>query len=112
AARIAEMVLKRGRWGDRQVVPEAWLEASFRPRIATGEAGTEYGYQWWLGPATLPGGRRERWMSGFGKGGQRRWVMPALELAVIITAGDYNQPGHFIGPTRLWREIVLRNLRG
>jgi CubicO group peptidase (beta-lactamase class C family) len=33
-ARIGLLVLGRGTWGERQLVPACWLDASFVPRVA------------------------------------------------------------------------------
>jgi CubicO group peptidase (beta-lactamase class C family) len=109
--RIGALVLGRGVWRGRRVVSEAWLEASFTPAIPTGD-GLEYGRLWYLGDAFAPvfGGNR-RWMGGFGNGGQRLWLMPDAQLAAVIFSGNYDAPDHGVTPTRIWREIVVANLR-
>ena len=43
-ARLGEMMRNQGRWRGRQVVPEAWVEASIRPCPQK----PDYGYLWWL----------------------------------------------------------------
>jgi CubicO group peptidase (beta-lactamase class C family) len=51
-ARFGLMVLDGGRWGDEQVVPEAWLEEATAP---SQDLSPVYGYLWWLnvpGPVT------------------------------------------------------------
>ena len=48
-----------------------------------------YGYQWWLGQLSW-GGRELDWASALGNGGQRIFVVPELELSVVLTAGDYD----------------------
>ena len=58
--------------------------------LATGD-GLGYGYQWWMG--TVAWQRRAlKWSAGFGNGGQRLFVVPALDLAVVITTGACNDP--------------------
>ncbi|MFX8389532.1 hypothetical protein ABTL55_19930, partial [Acinetobacter baumannii] len=47
-ARIGQMVLSKGRWQGREVVPAAWLERSFR-RAAMADDGRYYGYLWYVG---------------------------------------------------------------
>ena len=89
-ARIGQLVLDRGRFGDRQLVPAAWLDASFEPRVPS-EADLAYGYQWWLWPREARADGR-RWMGAFGNGGQRLTIMPHLDLVLVVTAGNYNQP--------------------
>lgn len=109
-ALIGQLVLRRGEWGGQRVVSESWLAGSFRPAVSTGQS-TEYGRQWWLGEAPVPAFTGpQRWIGGFGNGGQRLWVMPSAELCAVITAGNYNLPENWVPPNRIWREIVLANL--
>jgi CubicO group peptidase (beta-lactamase class C family) len=109
--RIGALLLGQGEWGGRRVVSGAWLDASFTPAIPTGD-GLEYGRLWYLGDAPVPAfsGSR-RWVAGFGNGGQRLCLMPDARLAVVIFSGNYDAPDHWLTPTRIWREIVVANLR-
>ena len=43
-ARLGELMRNKGRWRGRQVVPEAWVDASTQPCPRN----TSYGYLWWL----------------------------------------------------------------
>jgi len=103
-AKIGRMVLDHGQWQGRQVVPADWVNASLRPHIATGD-GLNYGYQWWVGGVDWQG-RVLTWSAAFGNGGQRLYVVPELDLAVVITAGDYNS--RQIGRTvsQLFKQVV------
>jgi CubicO group peptidase (beta-lactamase class C family) len=69
-ALIGELVLAGGAWAGRQVVPAAWLEASFRTAVPTGD-GLEYGRHWFLGALPVPAlrGGPHRWIGAFGNGG-------------------------------------------
>lgn len=87
-ARIGQLVLQHGQWNGRQLVPAAWIEDAIRPHIDTGD-GRQYGYHWWLGKVDAAG-RRHQWAGAFGNGGQRLYVVPSLDLAVVITAGAYD----------------------
>lgn len=84
-ARIGQMLLDGGRWKGQQVVPAAWLEQSFQSQASLGD--TDYGYQWWLSPQGSDG---PRWIAGFGNGGQRLFMLPDLDMLIVITAGNYN----------------------
>lgn len=109
-ALIGELVLRRGEWGGRRIVAESWLADSLKPVLPTGQ-NSEYGRQWWLGEATAPAlTGSQRWVAGFGNGGQRLWIMPSAQLCCVVAAGNYNQPDSGVGPSRIWREIVLANL--
>jgi CubicO group peptidase (beta-lactamase class C family) len=108
-ARIGLLVLQHGRWGDRQVVPADWLEASFEARVPSEEE-LAYGYQWWLWPREARADGR-RWMAGFGNGGQRLMIVPHLDLVVVVTAGNYNQPDAWQLPVAVVTEILLPALQ-
>jgi CubicO group peptidase (beta-lactamase class C family) len=88
-AKIGRMLLDGGRWNGRQVVSADWIDRALRPHVATGQ-GPGYGYQFWTG-AIDHRGRRLPWAAGFGNGGQRLYLVPALDLVVVTTAGGYNE---------------------
>jgi CubicO group peptidase (beta-lactamase class C family) len=50
-ARVGLLVANDGRWGERQILPEAWVEAMLTPSPTN----PAYGYMWWLnrGPSRL-----------------------------------------------------------
>jgi CubicO group peptidase (beta-lactamase class C family) len=54
--RIGQVMLRGGRWGDRQVVPSEWVAASTTQHVGL-DAGAPmgYGYLWWI-PPVLPKG--------------------------------------------------------
>jgi len=87
-AKIGRMVLDHGQWRGRQMVPADWITASLRPRIRTGFDEVQYGYQWWTDTVSWQG-RQLTWSAAFGHGNQRLFVVPELDLTVVITAGAY-----------------------
>ncbi len=107
-AKIGQLVLNGGRWGERQVVPAAWLAESFEARAEVGD-GLEYGYQWWLGRLRSDGAR---WAAGFGNGGQRLAIFPSLDLAVVVMAGKYNQIEAWKLPVAVLVDFVFPALQG
>lgn len=106
-ARIGQMVLQNGQWNGHAVVPAAWIEAMSQTRIPI-DGPLQYGYQWYLG--TLAGGHR--WVGAMGNGGQRLFVMPSLDLLLVTTFGNYDQPDQWKPPLALLLETVLPALRG
>ena len=108
--RIGTLVLGQGAVRGQRIVSQQWLQASLTPAVATGD-GLHYGRLWFLGTASAPAFSDPRpWAAGFGNGGQRLWLMPDADLAVVTFAGSYNAPDAWMSPTRVWREIVLANL--
>lgn len=106
-AKIGQLVLDGGTWGDAQVVPSDWLDRSFAPRVRT-DGRLEYGYHWWLGD---PRDDDRRWMAAFGNGGQSLFIVPSLALVVVTTAGNYNQPGSRNLPLAVISKVVVPALR-
>ena len=77
-------------WRDRQIVSATWIEQSTTPQI-NGEGPFFYGYQWWLGRSLVD--RHEvNWVAGLGWGGQALFVVPDLNIVVVLMAGRYNIP--------------------
>jgi CubicO group peptidase (beta-lactamase class C family) len=111
-ARIGQLVLDRGWWDGREVVPATWIEELLRPRVQIGD-GREYGYQWYLGSSSLGGSdaRSLPWVGANGNGGQRLFVFPDLALVVAQTAGTYNAANQSALSTTILNELVLSALR-
>jgi metal-dependent hydrolase (beta-lactamase superfamily II)/CubicO group peptidase (beta-lactamase class C family) len=76
-AKIGALYLNRGRWNGRQVVPDAWVEASTRKHTpATLQDG--YGYQWWISDAG--------YYMALGYAGQFIFVLPEQDMVVAFTS--------------------------
>jgi len=91
-ARVGYLVLRHGAWGDRQVVPRAWLDASTQAvtkgaPVFFSEFGSGYGRFWWLFP-THRGGGDDGIIAASGSGGQWLFVVPSLDLVVAIVASN------------------------
>jgi hypothetical protein len=46
-----------------------------------------------------------------GEGGQRLFAIPALQLVVAITSGNYGKEDQGIPPARILRDVVLESVR-
>lgn len=46
-AKIGWLYLNKGKWGQKQIVPGPWVEASTRGHIDA-NPGDQYGYHWWM----------------------------------------------------------------
>ena len=98
------MMLDHGQWHGLQVVPAAWAATSLAAHIATGD-GARYGCQWWVGNVQWRG-KPIAWGAAIGNGGQRLYLLPELDMAVVITAGEYNSPDIGQNPGRLMARIA------
>jgi CubicO group peptidase (beta-lactamase class C family) len=81
---IGQLVLQRGRWQGRELVPAAFVAAMTAPQVRMPD-GTDYGYLWWL--HRFPGGVQTWAMNG--AGGNTVQVIPALDAVVVITASNF-----------------------
>ena len=89
--KVGHLVLARGTWQSRQLVPAAWVE-----KISTSTVEIDryrsYGYHWYMGDVVPAGqSRPQHWIGGFGWGGQRLFVLPDLDLAIAINCGNYGK---------------------
>lgn len=85
-ARLGQMIVDGGVYEGRRVVPEAWLDRSFRGRVRLGGT-VRYGYLWYMvGAETAPT------VFGAGNGGQRLTLSRQAGLVVANFAGRYNDP--------------------
>ncbi|MQA30346.1 MAG: serine hydrolase [Luteitalea sp.] len=78
---FGELYLNRGRVGDRQVLPAAWVDASLEPRGRSQWSEQQYGYGWWI--RDLAGHHS---YNAWGYGGQFIFVVPDLQLVVVTTS--------------------------
>jgi CubicO group peptidase (beta-lactamase class C family) len=95
-AKLGQLVLDRGMWNGKQVISTAWIDASITPQIQ-GPQLYFYGYQWWLG-RSLVNGHQVDWAVGYGLGGQRLFVLPELDMVVLVMAGLYRSDTQSVGP--------------
>ena len=115
-ARIGVMMLRGGKLGERTIVPADWVARCVTPAVGADEV-RRYGYQWFLidiafgKPKGWAVGRLERMWIAQGEGGQRLFIIPALELVIAITAGNYGREDQGAPPARILREVILDSVR-
>jgi CubicO group peptidase (beta-lactamase class C family) len=84
-AKIGQLFLDGGRWGEEQLVPADWVAEATRTQVETGRS-EDYGYGWWVGGPEEP-------LAYFGAEGdreQRITVVPSLDLVIVGTGGGYD----------------------
>ncbi|PKM06846.1 MAG: serine hydrolase [Gammaproteobacteria bacterium HGW-Gammaproteobacteria-4] len=80
-ARFGLLMLRNGRWGERQVIAPDWLAQARTPSSAN----PEYGYLWWLNTdrKAIPAAPESAfWAAGFG--GHYVYVDQANDLVVVL----------------------------
>lgn len=88
--KLGQLVLDKGAWNGKQIVPAEWIEMATAPQINAPNA-MFYGFQFWLG-RSLVDHRSVEWIAGFGYGGQRLFIVPSLDLTMMVHAGRYGGP--------------------
>ncbi|GAB3325686.1 serine hydrolase [Larkinella ripae] len=86
-ARFGYLVLRKGRWKDRQLVAANWLNES----VTRGPVGPDYGYLWWLNT------EKKAWPSApttsfaaIGAGSNLIWIDPEHDLVIVWRWHDGN----------------------
>ncbi len=88
--KFGQLILDGGIWNGHRIVDSSWIRESIVPRTAPEGEGDRYGYGWHLSSVTVDG-RAYGVVNAGGNGGQLMIVVPELDAAVMITAGNYNQ---------------------
>lgn len=92
-ARFGYLFLRRGRWGDEQILSDEWVELATTPS----EIRPQYGYMWWLNSERLlwedlP----ESSFAALGAGTNAIWIDPEDDLVVVARWIDREKLGEFL----------------
>lgn len=79
--KFGELYRNDGLHEGRRVLPEGWVEASWNGRGTSRWSGNPYGYGWWI---KTVGGRPVYFAWGYG--GQMVFVVPSLDMTVVMTS--------------------------
>lgn len=105
-AKIGQLVLQHGAWNGKQLVSSAWIDASTTPQI-NGLLIFFYGYQFWLGRSLINKHELD-WSAAWGLGGQRVFIVPELDLVVVVNAGLYRSDIQSQVPLKILNQYVLK----
>jgi CubicO group peptidase (beta-lactamase class C family) len=86
------LYLNNGRWDDKQILTEDWVNETFKTQILRENNSTIYGYSYlfWTYTETI-NNKTFQIVSARGLGGQRIFINKELNLIVVITAGNYRR---------------------
>nr|WP_314442363.1 serine hydrolase [uncultured Sphingomonas sp.] len=85
--RFGELYRQDGVWEGRRILPEGWVEQSWRPRTTSPWSGNPYGYGWFTQKSA---GRDVHFAWGYG--GQMLFIVPSLDLTVVMTSDPSPRP--------------------
>lgn len=123
--KIGQMVLDRGMWNGRRILPADWIAQSTRAHVevtpqTTGLSDEEFGnfyirgadgLAWHLGSVNS-GSRAYRTVSAVGNGGQLLIIVPEADLVVLFTGGNYSQGGVWLRwPQQIVGDKIIPALR-
>jgi CubicO group peptidase (beta-lactamase class C family) len=103
-ARFGFLYLNAGRWEEKEIVPAEWVRESTRPHAAKDPLWADYGYLWWVGQDDdLPA------FAALGYGGQMIYVVPSLDLVVVMTSTINNSRNDLMGLVRDFVVPAVKN---
>ncbi|MEJ2340332.1 MAG: serine hydrolase [Gemmatimonadales bacterium] len=112
-AKFGQLYLDGGVWQGQRLLSEAWIRESWGRygRLAPLDRnGHEYGYLWWHHQYPV-GNVIIETVEARGNGGQYIFVVPSLDLVVVITSGNF-RTGKTRQPEEIMRRFVLPAVLG
>jgi CubicO group peptidase (beta-lactamase class C family) len=99
-ARVGSLMLHRGVWNGRRLLPESWIEESLKPCALN----ANYGLLWWLntGRTRYPSASEGSFFAS-GAGGNITWIDPEHDLVAVMR---WINPGAVDG----FIQLVMRGL--
>lgn len=107
-AKLGQLLLDRGHWQGKQVLPAAWVEAMTTIH-AQARDDADYGYLLWRFRFPVRGVERGAWTMS-GNGGNYVFVLPEERLVAVITRRAYNQRQMHQQSQKLFADYVLKAL--
>jgi CubicO group peptidase (beta-lactamase class C family) len=106
--KYGQLYLDGGTWAGRRIVSEGWIRESWG-RYGRLEPidrnGHQYGYLWWHHAYDSDGATIET-LEARGNGGQYIFIVPSLDMVVVITSGNFRN-GRLRQPEEIMRRWIL-----
>jgi len=110
--KFGQLYLNKGKWNGKRIVSKKWVQKSFKNyrELKNTKDKNGYGYLWWH--KTYKVNKKEiRTIEARGAGGQYIFVIPILDVVVVITSGNYKN-GKFQQPEKIIEQYILPSLIG
>jgi CubicO group peptidase (beta-lactamase class C family) len=109
-AKFGLLYLRKGRWGNKQVVPAWWIEESFKKHVTfpgrSRRRNTGYGYLWWIQEPDPAGSGGYNVYAAKGHGGQFIFIIPEHDMVVVTTSESHHNAGFQKPIDFLYSEIL------
>lgn len=86
--KLGQVYLNGGTWNGKRLVSREWVRQSSAAQAAMNQP-DDYGYGWWRQTFDVQGRSIDTFFAS-GNGGQMLFVVPELEMTVMINAGNYS----------------------
>jgi len=100
-AKLGYLYLNQGEWNGQQIIPYEWVNTSMKPYVQVQNPLEPWeismGYLWWLHENGI--------YAAHGMKGQFVYVIPEMELVVVITANIPDSEYHL--PQLLIRDFII-----
>lgn len=106
--KLGQLVLDGGRWEDRQIVPQEWINHALTVAHEVDDE-QRYGYLFWNRDYASPCGPRSGWYMS-GNGGNVVVAVPEEDMVIVVTRRHYNQRGMHDQTARLIEGHVMAGL--
>lgn len=115
-ARLGYLMLREGRWEDRQIIPAHWVQRSTRVVTPIAEMHPEtmqsgpfgFGYMWWVWDGPFATGPYRGAYTASGAHGQWLTVLPAVDMVVVHMAlWSFTGPRHSVDRPDYYRLLDL-----
>ncbi|HSA94972.1 MAG TPA: serine hydrolase [Acidobacteriota bacterium] len=113
AAKLGQLYLQKGRWGDVQILPESWVRESFKMRVDLSQPGqppSGYGYLWWVWAPDPRGKSGEYIYAARGRFGQYVIVVPEYDMVVVFLS-DAKDRAEMGKPVQVFYDRILPAVR-
>ncbi len=108
-AKLGQLYLNNGRWGNKQIVPSEWIEVSTGGHVDT--KSVQYGYHWWVAKTArrFPwlGSKSVRSYEAVGSNGQRISVLPEKKIVVVFTGSMKGKEGAHLVTRKLIDSYII-----
>jgi len=108
-AKLAQLVVGQGTWQGRRVVSDAWIATATAAHASIHDP-EDYGFGWWRRTYQLEG-RAVEIVYASGNGGQLAIAVPALDLVIAVTTGNYGQSAIRREILATWVPVILAAAR-
>jgi CubicO group peptidase (beta-lactamase class C family) len=108
-AKIGQVYLDQGMWGDQQIISEEWITSSVLPWMQVDEQ-YHYGFQWWLESLSdilVSDSQHNDVYLASGFGGQKLYVIPKLDIVVVFQGCCHTNDCP--SGTEIVEQIILHN---